>query len=845
MPYLIGVDDNIQLISSWLKIGSHHSADIITLVGESGIGKTSLAKYVFQLHSSQFHRVSFIEGINTRCNEHFNGLFDLQKQLHEDISKKILLHANDALVYTSKIENVLANKRVFIVLDDIGSLKQLDALLGKKGIHPRAKIIITTKDASLTERCALFKIKVKPKHKKVLLNGLYKSESLELFCIHAFKNHKPKEGYKEVSEKLVKYCEGNPLALKVLGRSLQKQDIRCWKECIKLLKKEPHSRINKALKISFDVFLLENYKELFKHIACFFVGNDRDATETILNACDIETRSGIKILIDRCLLSLSQENRLMMHQLVQEMGRELVRQESPKKPWKRSRLCCHAESFKVLKLKKDKGNLLGLALDTRMLDKKKSHGSFELNTESFVQMDNLMLLQLNYVQLNGRFKNFPEELRWLSMRGSRLKSIHLDLPMENLVVLDMSYSSMEFFNPQPPAKRQKQLVGSCIKDKPLLGSLKILDLSFCDHLLSLGGFVELPALEKLIVRGCKSLTDLCESVGHCVELVHIDLSYCHMLRMLPKSMGKLKKNPPRYAMHVKYLRFLRISSRYAKPFWASGRAMADRGEQYQLAPHDMRDGTPSSSSAPDSDSSEASTAASRAPSVVPQAQPALPHLPLEPRPATPPPAALPIIPSPPHLPPVDPVADRIQSISPPRVPVWDGLRRMRSQARKTTGLPPRKQLAPRDEFHARHEMGESSHQAELRAQLQQVTQNLQGTQQSLQQCQATVEDTRRTILDILTSHLTLMDQVKALDTDTRAWRTAMDDRLRMSWGQIMLAAFWRQVAWMTEGWSWVRERVTEYLAWFGVMSTETRMMILAVVMAIVAMILSFLSYFMR
>ncbi|KAD6795934.1 hypothetical protein E3N88_06830 [Mikania micrantha] len=56
-----------------------------------------------------------------------------------------------------------------------------------------------------------------------------------------------------------------------------------------------------------------------------------------------------------------------------------------------------------------------------------------------------------------------------------------------------------------------------------------------------------------------------------------------------------------------------------------GWAMADRGEQYQLAPHDMRDGTPSSSSAPDSDSSEASTAASRAPSVVPQAQPALPH----------------------------------------------------------------------------------------------------------------------------------------------------------------------------------------------------------------------------
>ncbi|KAD5508617.1 hypothetical protein E3N88_16320 [Mikania micrantha] len=107
----------------------------------------------------------------------------------------------------------------------------------------------------------------------------------------------------------------------------------------------------------------------------------------------------------------------------------------------------------------------------------------------------------------------------------------------------------------------------------------------------------------------------------------------------------------------------------------------------------------------------------------------------------------------------------MQSISPPRVPVWDGLRRMRGQARKTTGLPPRKQLAPRDEFHATHEMGESSHQAELRAQLQQVTQNLQGTQQSLQQCQATVEDTRMTILQILTFSL-----------DSDGSRMEMDER---------------------------------------------------------------------
>ncbi|KAI3827058.1 hypothetical protein L1987_01120 [Smallanthus sonchifolius] len=202
LPLLIGMDHYIKFISSWLKDGSDHATDILTVVGMGGIGKTSLAKYVFKLHSGKFHKSSFIEGINTRCNEQFNGLLDLQKQLYKDISKNDWLQVNDVSVYTSKIENVLGHKMVFIVLDDIDSLDQLDALLGKKGLHPGSKIIITTKDASLTERCSLFNPKVKTKHSKVLLKGLCETESLELLCIHAFKSQKPKEGYKEVSESL-------------------------------------------------------------------------------------------------------------------------------------------------------------------------------------------------------------------------------------------------------------------------------------------------------------------------------------------------------------------------------------------------------------------------------------------------------------------------------------------------------------------------------------------------------------------------------------------------------------------------------------------------------------------
>ncbi|KAD4586135.1 hypothetical protein E3N88_23736 [Mikania micrantha] len=265
--------------------------------------------------------------------------------------------------------------------------------------------------------------------------------------------------------------------------------------------------------------------------------------------------------------------------------------------------------------------------------------------------------------------------------------------------------------------------------------------------------------------------------------------------------------------------------------------MADRGEQHvhQRVPHVMRDDTPSSSLAPDSDPSEASTAASRAPSVVPQAQPALPHSPLEPRPVTPPPPALPIIPSPPHLPPVDPVADRMQSISPPRVPVWDGLRRMRGQARKTTGLPPRKQLAFRDEFHAVHEVGESSQQAEFRAQLRQVTLDLQGTRLELQESRAIGEDTRTTVFEILSSHLLLMEQMNALDAGSQAWRAMIEERMRRTVIQGMIAAFWQRVIVMRG----------VMLGVLGGMSLEARLLCVAIGLVIIAMVLDGLRYFLR
>ncbi|CAI9299006.1 unnamed protein product [Lactuca saligna] len=129
-------------------------------------------------------------------------------------------------------------------------------------------------------------MKFPPKHTKHALSGLSDTESVGLLCWHAFGNNDPKKGYEKEAQRLSGYCGGHPLALKVLGSSLINEDAAIWSDVLEMLEAKGYltdvqENVQKALQISLDS-LSGDYKELFKHIACFFVGKEREVTETIL-----------------------------------------------------------------------------------------------------------------------------------------------------------------------------------------------------------------------------------------------------------------------------------------------------------------------------------------------------------------------------------------------------------------------------------------------------------------------------------------------------------------------------------------------------------------------------------
>ena len=73
--------------------------------------------------------------------------------------------------------------------------------------------------------------------------------------------------------------------------------------------------------------------------------------ERILNACGFFATSGLKVLEDKALITISDGKRIQMHNLVQDMGLNIVRQDI-KDPGKRSRLRDTNEVSDVLQFRK-------------------------------------------------------------------------------------------------------------------------------------------------------------------------------------------------------------------------------------------------------------------------------------------------------------------------------------------------------------------------------------------------------------------------------------------------------------------------------------------------------------
>lgn len=338
---LVGLDDPTEEVKQMLEVDLN-DIRMVGIWGTGGIGKTTLAKRLYNLLVLDFECCSFLNDVREAYGKP-GGLLELQSKLASDILgqqiKKNLPSTDDA---TNVLKSRLRDKKALIVLDDVDHIDQLGALAANPGwFGSGSRILVTTREKAVLDQFSWFKV--------YELKQLHEDLALELFCKYAFRDDSRSTEFVDLSKKIVRVTGGLPLALVVTGSSLYAKRGKkgVWEDTIEQLKRRPHKDVREKLRISYEA--LENeQKEIFLDIACFFIGWDYRKLIPVWDDCKFSPRLGIEVLQLKSLIKIDDENELQMHDQLRDLGRYIVEQESSKEPELRSRLWRSEEAIDVI-----------------------------------------------------------------------------------------------------------------------------------------------------------------------------------------------------------------------------------------------------------------------------------------------------------------------------------------------------------------------------------------------------------------------------------------------------------------------------------------------------------------
>ncbi|KAG2559364.1 hypothetical protein PVAP13_8NG302000 [Panicum virgatum] len=222
---LVGIDEAREELITRLTKGDDMSAQqqrVVSIVGFGGLGKTTLAKAVYDQIRVQFDCTAFVSvSQNPDLNKLLkNMLYELDKQKHANIHSTMLEEKH--LIDLAR--EFLENKRYLIVIDDIWDIKPwgiLQCSLLENSL--KSIIITTTRILDVAEQIGGC-YKLKP---------LSHESSKKLFHGRIFGSEGKCPGqYFEVSEKILKKCGGVPLAIITTSSLLANKsgDIKEWND---------------------------------------------------------------------------------------------------------------------------------------------------------------------------------------------------------------------------------------------------------------------------------------------------------------------------------------------------------------------------------------------------------------------------------------------------------------------------------------------------------------------------------------------------------------------------------------------------------------------------------------
>ncbi|CAH1435643.1 unnamed protein product [Lactuca virosa] len=229
-----------------------------------------------------------------------------------------------------------------------------------------------------------------------------------------------------------------------------------------------------------------------------------------LESCGFHARIGLRVLEQKSLITVSLDQKLGMHDHIEEMGQNIVRRSNPDEPIQHSRLWIQEEIEEVLG--DDLVNEATRAITLGIL-------SWPVKDNlCFGNMKKLRLLDVvcpfdNLSEVDQSFSNALRFLRWQNYPHCYLPKT---FQASNLVALEM------------PKSRIKQLWGE--GERKVLKNLRFLDFRFLKLMTLDCGL--LPNLESLNLGSCCRLVELRAPIGCLKKLVYLGLCNCSGIKSL-------------------------------------------------------------------------------------------------------------------------------------------------------------------------------------------------------------------------------------------------------------------------------------------------------------------------
>ncbi|RVW28342.1 putative disease resistance RPP13-like protein 1 [Vitis vinifera] len=245
--------------------GSESKVGVVPIVGMGGVGKTTLARLVFndETIKQYFTLRSWV------CVSDEFDIIRITKAILDSITSQTTA-LSDLNQLQVKLSDALAGKRFLLVLDDVWNKNYGDWVLLRSPFSTGAagsKIIVTTRDAEVARMMA-------GSDNYHYVKALSYDDCWSVFVQHAFENRNicAHPSLEVIGKKIVQKCGGLPLAAKTLGgllRSKSKDDE--WEDVLysKIWNfPDKESDILPALRLSYH-YLPSHLKRCFAYCSIF------------------------------------------------------------------------------------------------------------------------------------------------------------------------------------------------------------------------------------------------------------------------------------------------------------------------------------------------------------------------------------------------------------------------------------------------------------------------------------------------------------------------------------------------------------------------------------------------